>query len=92
MTQRITVSLPDDIAARITVEPNSSAFIADLVRARIASETVREALAAAGMHVTDEGIERARRKLRQARERKEQRGPVDVLANLRAQLAERNGQ
>lgn len=77
MTKKITVSLPDDVAARLKQEKNISAFVADAVRRRMSSEGMDALLARAGIVVTPEGKARARAKLAAARaantpERREQ--------------------
>jgi hypothetical protein len=56
MSKRITVYLPDDVAARVEQAPNASAFVANAVRDAIRREAVRETLAAAGITVTAEGV------------------------------------
>ena len=50
MTTRVTVSLPDDVAAQLAALPGRqvSAYVAEAVRRRIAGETIRAALRAAG--------------------------------------------
>ncbi|MCA2215131.1 ribbon-helix-helix domain-containing protein [Jidongwangia harbinensis] len=64
MTRRITVSLPDDVAEYLDKHPNSSAVVADAVRARMErGAAVAAALRAAGFNITDEGIAAARGKL-----------------------------
>ncbi|UQU66219.1 hypothetical protein COUCH_08020 [Couchioplanes caeruleus] len=64
MTRRITVSLPDDVADYLAKHPNSSAVVADAVRARMErGAAVTAALRAAGFNLTDEGIAAARGKL-----------------------------
>lgn len=69
MTRRVTVSLPDDVASRLEAEPNASAYVAQAVRDRMARERTAQLLAAHGFPITDEGRERARRRLTEARER-----------------------
>jgi hypothetical protein len=61
MTKRVTVSLPDDVAAYLDREGNVSAAVADAVRARMnrAAATV-EMLRAVGIEVTDAGRDRVR--------------------------------
>jgi hypothetical protein len=49
MTAKISVSLPDDVAERLSREENASAWLAEAARARMAREANREALAAAGI-------------------------------------------
>lgn len=63
------MSLPDDVAARLDVEKNASAYVAEAVRDRMAREQTAALLAAHGFKVTDEGRARARRRLANARER-----------------------
>ncbi|BCJ54687.1 hypothetical protein Asp14428_61620 [Actinoplanes sp. NBRC 14428] len=61
MTRRITVSLPDDVAQYLDKHPNSSAVVADAVRARMErGAAVAAALRAAGVDITDAGIDAAR--------------------------------
>jgi hypothetical protein len=43
MTQRLTVSLPDDVAAWLATEPNASAAVADALRARMADREIASA-------------------------------------------------
>jgi len=59
MTRKIAISIPDDVAARLDREPNISAFITESLRIRMAAESVRNAMAAAGFELTDEGRARA---------------------------------
>jgi hypothetical protein len=56
MSKRITVYLPDDVAARVEQSPNASAFIAGAVRSTIRREETERALSEAGIEVTPEGI------------------------------------
>jgi hypothetical protein len=61
MTQRITVSLPDDLAERLGREGNVSAYVAEALRERIEREQTRRLLTEHGFPpVTDEGVARAR--------------------------------
>jgi Arc/MetJ-type ribon-helix-helix transcriptional regulator len=61
MTRRITVSLPDDVAKYLDKHPNSSAVVAEAVRARMQrGAAAAAALRAAGIPITDEGIDAAR--------------------------------
>jgi hypothetical protein len=63
MTQRITVSLPDDLAEYLSREGNVSAYVAVALRERIEREQTRRLLVEHGFPpITDEGIARARRK------------------------------
>lgn len=56
MSKRITVYLPDDVAARVEQAPNASAFVASAVRGAIHREQTEMALAEAGITVTPEGV------------------------------------
>lgn len=69
MTQRITVSLPDDIADRVTQEPNTSAYVAEALRQQIEREDTRALLAEHGFTLTEDGRQKARQRLAQAREK-----------------------
>ena len=69
MTQRVTVSLPDDVAARLSQERNASAYVADALRDRIDREETGQLLTEHGFDITDEGRARARRDLAEARRR-----------------------
>jgi hypothetical protein len=59
MTRKIAISVPDDVAARLEREPNVSAFVAESVRIRMAAESVRQAMTAAGFDLTSHGRARA---------------------------------
>ena len=69
MTKRITVSLPDDVAARLEQERNASAYVTEALQARIDRETTAALLADHGFAITAEGKARARAELAEARER-----------------------
>jgi predicted transcriptional regulator len=56
MSKRITVYLPDDVAARVEQAPNASAFVTGAVRSAIHREETQRALAEAGITVTPEGV------------------------------------
>lgn len=61
MTKRVTVSLPDDVAAYLETRPNASATVADALRAQMSrGAATRAALVAAGFNITDEGLARVR--------------------------------
>ena len=58
------MSLPDDVAQYLDKHPNSSAVVADAVRAHMErGVAITAALRAAGFDLTDEGIAAARGKL-----------------------------
>ena len=91
MTKKITVSLPDDIAERLSHEDNASAFVAESIRRRMLGETVRRQLREAGINVTEEGIAKAAEEDRRLEERltpevrRELRLKMDqVMADIRA--------
>jgi hypothetical protein len=63
MTKRVTVSLPDHVAARLALEPNVSAYVTEAIEAHMRGETVRGQLAAQGIHVTEEALAKWRAKL-----------------------------
>lgn len=67
MTQRITVSLPDDIAERVAQEPNASAFVTAALREQIEREDTRNLLTEHGFQLTDAGRKRARERLAEVR-------------------------
>lgn len=69
MTQRITVSLPDDVAVRLDRESNASAFVTLAVRERMAREDTLAMLREHGFDITDGGRAQARAKIDRARER-----------------------
>ena len=68
MTKRVTVSLPDDIADRLEREPNASAYVAAALRGQMEREETRRLLAEHGFVLTEQGRERARRRLAAVRE------------------------
>jgi hypothetical protein len=64
MTRRITISLPDDVAAYAEqAGANTSGFIASVLRRRMRNDALRAHWAAAGYVVTDGDVDRVRRKL-----------------------------
>jgi hypothetical protein len=82
MTRRITVSIPDDVAAYLDSHPNSSAVVTEAIRARMArGEAVAQTLQAVGITLTDEGRAWARSVLRRptAEQRAESQRYFDAL-------------
>ncbi len=73
MSKRITVYLPDDVAARVEQSSNASAFIANAVRSAIRREETERALREAGIDVTAEGVAAMRQRY-EAGKRKLARG------------------
>lgn len=69
MSKRMTVNLPDDVADRLSQEPNVSAFVTEALRERMSRERTMALLAEHGFRVTDEGRARARARLAEARDR-----------------------
>ncbi|HET8659759.1 MAG TPA: hypothetical protein VFM55_12260 [Micromonosporaceae bacterium] len=56
MSKRITVYVPDDVAARVEQAPNASAFITSAVRSTVRREETERALREAGIELTPEGV------------------------------------
>jgi phage tail tape-measure protein len=63
MTRRITISLPDDVAAYAERAGNTSGFIADVLRRRMRADSLRARWAELGYVVTDADVERTRTRL-----------------------------
>ncbi len=63
MTRRITISLPDEVAAYAEQAGNTSGFIAGVLRRRMRADGLREQWATAGYVITDEDVDRARGRL-----------------------------
>jgi hypothetical protein len=64
MTRRITISLPDDVAAYVERGgKNTSGFIADVLRRRMHSDSLRARWAERGYVVTEDDVERTRARL-----------------------------
>ncbi|MEV5211917.1 hypothetical protein AB0K35_31030 [Micromonospora sp. NPDC053740] len=80
MTKKITISLPDDLADRLTDEPNASAYVAESLRRRVAGEKTREILRQVGFEITDEGVARVHAEMEQLR--------ASITPELREQAAQ----
>ncbi|MGW5666572.1 hypothetical protein [Micromonospora sp. NPDC003776] len=64
MTRRITISLPDDVAAYVErTQSNTSGFIAGILRRKMRADDLRARWAQLGYVVTDEDVERTRQRL-----------------------------
>ncbi|MEU8262250.1 hypothetical protein AB0C02_16670 [Micromonospora sp. NPDC048999] len=64
MTRRITISLPDDVAAYVErTQGNTSGFIAGILRRKMRADGLRARWAQLGYVVTDEDVERTRGRL-----------------------------
>jgi hypothetical protein len=64
MTRRITISLPDDVAAYAErAGNNTSGFIAEVLRRRMRADSLRGRLAALGRVITDEDLDRVRARM-----------------------------
>ena len=64
MTRRITISLPDDVAAYAEqAGHNTSGFIADVLRRRMRADSLRARWADLGYVVTDADVQRTRERL-----------------------------
>jgi len=72
MTQRISITLPDDVAAILAREENASAYIAESIQLRHRRESIRQMLADHGITVTDEGVARMRRQVNELRAQRHQ--------------------
>jgi hypothetical protein len=76
MSKRITVYLPDDVAARVEQSPNASAFVAGAVRSAIRHEETDRALSDAGIEVTPEGVAAMRERYEAGKRKLAGRGRV----------------
>ncbi|MDR7278759.1 hypothetical protein [Catenuloplanes atrovinosus] len=69
MTKKLTVSLPDDVAARLSREANVSAYVATAIRRQMDRERTVELLGQAGYELTvghaEAGFERLHEAQRQ---------------------------
>ena len=65
MTKRITISLPDDVAAYVerSGANNTSGYIADILRRKMRADSFRAQLAERGIVITDEDLDRMRARL-----------------------------
>ncbi|NES13880.1 MULTISPECIES: hypothetical protein [Micromonospora] len=64
MTRRITISLPDDVAAYVErTQGNTSGFIAGILRRKMRADSLRARWAQLGYLVTDQDVERTRARL-----------------------------
>jgi predicted transcriptional regulator len=73
MTRRLSISLPDDVAAALDQVDNASAYIAEAIRMRRRREATRDVLADAGYRITDEGVHAMRERVRQLEARRAHR-------------------
>ena len=69
MTKKITISVPDDVAARLDKVDNVSAYLTALARRDLRRETGLQQLSEAGFEISPEGVDRARARLRAAANR-----------------------
>jgi len=67
MTTRVTISVPDEVAARAAASGNASRYFTEAALAQIARERDREWMAAHGIPYTEGGVPRAGATLGQAR-------------------------
>ena len=82
MTKKIAISVPDDVADRLSAGDieNVSAYVTDAVRRVMRTEQTKRSLRAAGFVIADEGIERWRERLA--------KGPTpEAIAAARANIA-----
>jgi hypothetical protein len=87
MTRRITITLPDEIAERLDIEPNASAFVTEALRERIRIERTWAALRSAGYVPSEESRARGRRRLDDARARVTAESLADSARRLAAAKA-----
>ncbi|HET8658331.1 MAG TPA: hypothetical protein VFM55_04945 [Micromonosporaceae bacterium] len=73
MTRKLSISVPDDVAAHLDNVENASAYITEAIRLRRRSERTRAMLARHGIAVTDEGVAAAGERLRAAEQRRSER-------------------
>jgi hypothetical protein len=59
MTKKIAISVPDDVADRLSYESNVSAYITDAVRRRMDAERTRQMMKSAGFDFTEESLAEA---------------------------------
>lgn len=76
MTRKLSISLPDDVAAHLDRVENASGYIADAIRLKRRSERTRALFASHGIKITDEGVAAAGVKLREAEERRRRTRPA----------------
>ncbi|MGH3681782.1 MAG: hypothetical protein ACRDT2_16235 [Natronosporangium sp.] len=77
MTRKLSISVPDDVAAELDRVDNASAYIAEAVRLRRRRERTREMLERHGVPVTDEGVSAMGERLRALKDRRRQRRAGD---------------
>lgn len=63
MSERVTVNLPEDVAARLQAEPDADAYVTEAVRRQVAREEARHKLADADRHWTPERRQELRERL-----------------------------
>jgi hypothetical protein len=64
MTRRLSISLPDDVAAQLDHVENASAYIADAIRLRRRRDRTRYVLDEAGYRISDDGVQHMRNRVR----------------------------
>ena len=79
MTRKLAVSVPDDVADRLSQEANVSAYVTDAVRRRMAGEKSLEMLRALGFDLTPDKMAAAREEYRAL--------IADITPELRAEAA-----
>jgi hypothetical protein len=63
MTKRITVTLPDEVAASLEHLPNVSAYVTEAIVRRQRASRLRAEFAARGIPITDDGLARMRERV-----------------------------
>lgn len=81
MTKRVTVSLPDDVAAYLENRDNASAAVTEALRAQMSRGAATEAiLRSLGFNITEEGKARWRDKIKPLTD--EQKAEIDRRRRL----------
>jgi hypothetical protein len=73
MTEKRSISLPDEVAAILDSQENASAYVAEAIQMRERRRNIDEMLRDHGYTVTDEGVARMRRRFNEQRARRFQR-------------------
>lgn len=80
MTRKLSISLPDDVAADLDEVENASAYVADALRRFGRARRVRAFLAEEGHVVTDEAVARTSERLSAMDRRRAARRDDDTAA------------
>ena len=75
MTRKLSITLPDDVAAYLDHVDDASAYIAEAIRRARRSERTRAMLASHGIDITDDGVAAAGERLRTIEKRRQATKP-----------------